>query len=567
MRETLAKTTGDSRSFLSPFRGRLFQEPVRAALLIFKRFPRLKQRSQAARDGLGVVAHPAQYRAKMAQKIPSSASLQPQAVKPMASDPSPRLWARRNALHTCTCVSARCLPRVTEGLDCKPLGPREVLLRKGFARPISDRQMRDADGGNEYDAVKDVDQQHTAAKPIAGHPSSTGRAIVTLTAWSCPVSFNNRLCLVEMALWEAEDYGIIADRACWAMFAVTTVIVILRICCRVFFGQGKLGGLGSDDYITVFCVLITLVTCIVITIGSSHGLGRHMLTLEPDERVQALKWNVIISSILIWTFSLPKFAIIAILKRILDYGLKTTIVFWGLAISSQACILATSIWWFKQCDPVEYGWDRSIDGTCSDVSVLADLGYFTSAYSAFLDIFFALYPIPFIMRLNMPLKSRIAVSTALGLSVLACIISIYKLTIFGDVFKILNVDPTYPVPYLDILGLAEGCILIVCASLPTLGPLFRLARGKLTTLNSSRGRSEQPGTSNQGIPSENSDRWANLRGHKLDDPEHGSTGMGSSVDDIPLVSSSRDAQRPSNDIYKTVEVTVDSVRHPSHRVG
>lgn len=25
-----------------------------------------------------------------------------------------------------------------------------------------------------------------------------------------------------MALWQTEDYGAIADRACWAMFAVTT---------------------------------------------------------------------------------------------------------------------------------------------------------------------------------------------------------------------------------------------------------------------------------------------------------------------------------------------------------
>jgi len=102
---------------------------------------------------------------------------------------------------------------------------------------------------------------------------------------------------------------------------------------------------------------------------------------------------------------------------------------------------------------VEYGWNRSIDGTCAPISVLADLGYFTSAYSAFLDIFFALYPIPLIMRLNMPLKSRIAVSIALGLSALACIVSIYKLAIFGQVFEILAVDPTCMPSLLDRQGI------------------------------------------------------------------------------------------------------------------
>jgi hypothetical protein len=60
------------------------------------------------------------------------------------------------------------------------------------------------------------------------------------------------------------------------------------------------------------------------------------------------------------------------------------------------------------------------------------LGYFTSAYSAFLDVLFALYPIPFIMRLNMPPKKA---PMALGLSIVAFILTIYKLlTIFGEFF-------------------------------------------------------------------------------------------------------------------------------------
>jgi hypothetical protein len=206
--------------------------------------------------------------------------------------------------------------------------------------------------------------------------------------------------------------------------------------------RGPHGGIGLDDYITVFCVLVLLVTCVLVSIGSSHGLGRHMSTLTPEEIVQAGRWNVVISSVLIWSFSLPKFAMIAILKRILNYGTKTTIAFWFLALSSQACILATSVWWWMQCTPIERGWDRTVEGTCAPVSVLANLGYFTSAYSAFLDIFYAMYPIPFVMRLNMPLKSRVAVSVALALSALACIVSIYKLAIFGSIFEILAVDPT-----------------------------------------------------------------------------------------------------------------------------
>jgi hypothetical protein len=221
------------------------------------------------------------------------------------------------------------------------------------------------------------------------------------------------------------------------------VVVGLRVFCRAYYAKARGSGLGLDDYITLACLAVFLATCILITIGSHYGLGKHFATLSPEQIVPALKYNVVVSAVLIWTFSLPKFAMISILQRILSPGIKTTVAFWALGLSSQACILATSVWWFKQCDPVEYGWDRSIPGgSCAPVSILANLGYFTSAYSAFLDVFFALYPIPFIMRLNMPLKTRIAVATAMGLSVLACVVSIYKLAIFGQIFEILAVDPT-----------------------------------------------------------------------------------------------------------------------------
>lgn len=60
------------------------------------------------------------------------------------------------------------------------------------------------------------------------------------------------------------------------------------------------------------------------------------------------------------------------------------------------------------------------------------------------------------MRLNMPLRSRLAVSFALGLSVLACIVSIYKLAIFGEIFAILEKDPTCKSPLLKLTFLCEG---------------------------------------------------------------------------------------------------------------
>ncbi|RYP29173.1 hypothetical protein DL767_006866 [Monosporascus sp. MG133] len=366
-----------------------------------------------------------------------------------------------------------------------------------------------------------------------------------------------------MGRWEAEDYGVLADRACWTMFGFTAVVVGLRIYSRTLNGRNKQhGGLGLDDYITIGCLVLFLATCVLINIGSHYGLGKHFGDVPKEDLEMALKYNVIISAVLIWTFSLPKFVIIATLKRILDYGTKTTILFWALALSSQACILATSVWWFVQCKPVEYGWNKvTIEGECADVSVLANLGYFTSAYSAFLDVFFALYPIPFIMRLNMPLKGRVAMSSALSLSILACVVSIYKLAIFGEVFTILRQDPTYPVPYLDILGMAEGFVLVTAASLPTLGPVFRVAKGKFTSAHRSRSvsHSQLDAGSKDHSRAMSSNNWDNFKGHRLEDPAS-SIGTRPSLDDIPLVTTSRAGrnQNERKDIQKTMEESISS---------
>ncbi|KAL2258298.1 hypothetical protein VTK26DRAFT_8434 [Humicola hyalothermophila] len=379
-----------------------------------------------------------------------------------------------------------------------------------------------------------------------------------------------------MGPWEEDDHGVVLDRASWSMFAVTAVVVGLRVFCRARYGTSTTGGgLGMDDYITLFCLAVFLVTCILLAIGSHYGLGKHYDDVPPENIPHALKMNVVIGSVMVWMFSLPKFAMISILQRILDPGIKTTIMFWALGITSQACILAASVWWWRQCNPPEKQWDNTVEGTCAPLSVMSNMGYFVSAYSAFLDVFFALYPVPFIMRLNMPLRIRIRISVAIGLSALACFVSVYKLAIFGQVFKIMENDPTYPVSYLNLLGVAEGCILLVCASLPTLGPIYRAARNGLSSVSNSTGQmSRTQGEGSHGLSAGGSRNWDSFKGHKLDSDNEGpsSLHLRPSFDAVPLVTSTKmnnSAQDPDAiemvGIQKTVEVSVSSENYNGER--
>lgn len=93
-----------------------------------------------------------------------------------------------------------------------------------------------------------------------------------------------------------------------------------------------------------------------------------------------------------------------------------------------------------------------------------------------------------------------------------------------------------PVPYLDILGVAEGSINLICASLPTLGPLFRFARGTFTSRGSNRSMLSQSNDDTEGQPNDiNNGNWIKVKSNKLEDLERESTGVASTTDDIPLV--------------------------------
>lgn len=61
-----------------------------------------------------------------------------------------------------------------------------------------------------------------------------------------------------------------------------------------------------------------------------------------------------------------------------------------------------------QCQPVEFFWDKSLNGSCLDMEIIIALTYLYSAFSVICDFTFALLPIALIWKLNMDKRSKIA---------------------------------------------------------------------------------------------------------------------------------------------------------------
>lgn len=269
-----------------------------------------------------------------------------------------------------------------------------------------------------------------------------------------------------MSIWETEDLGDFSMKVSWALFGPAfrklvqmlpkaaslhcltrmlpyTVTFALRAYCRLQYTPRQGGGLYIDDFITLACLIVLFLFCILVTVAHEYGSGKHYVTLSAADQVQAIKWNAVLLAVTPWICTLPKFAIITTLSRILNYGTKTKVAFWGLALSSQATVLALMILGLAQCNPTAYQWDKSIQGGwCVDPNIYIDFAYVVYIYSTVLDVFFALYPVPFVMRLNMPISVRLGVAVSLSLSWGGFAISVYKFTIFPHLAALLPTDPS-----------------------------------------------------------------------------------------------------------------------------
>lgn len=222
-----------------------------------------------------------------------------------------------------------------------------------------------------------------------------------------------------------------------------TVSFGLRVVCRLRYSPRLGGGLYQDDFITLASLLVLLLFCILLTVSLPFGVGRHYNTLSASHKIESLRWNVILNCITPWICTLPKFAIISTLQRILPFGLRTRVVLWSLAVSSQVTVFALMIWQVAQCKPVAFQWDSSIEGgTCANPLIYVRLAWAVYIYSTLLDVLFALYPVPFIMRLGMPLGVRLGVAIPMSLSLVGFAISIYKFSILDRLIAIFATDPS-----------------------------------------------------------------------------------------------------------------------------
>ena len=171
-----------------------------------------------------------------------------------------------------------------------------------------------------------------------------------------------------------------------------------------------------------------------VTISMGYGQHlHHLLEEDPVNTVALGRLLIILQAIGLWTFTLPKLPVVALLVRLFGTKKRVAIILYSMVIVLILLVFVMTITTFAQCTPIERNWNPTITaGSCWDHNINLSLGYLAGgretyglkyriwltgilAYSAFLDFVYAIYPIVQVSKLQMERSRQILIAASLSL--------------------------------------------------------------------------------------------------------------------------------------------------------
>ncbi|KFA70149.1 hypothetical protein S40285_06606 [Stachybotrys chlorohalonatus IBT 40285] len=281
----------------------------------------------------------------------------------------------------------------------------------------------------------------------------------------------------EYDAWAAENNGPWILITCWVVTGVSTLFVLGRVYVRGFL-QGKL---QQDDYWTILAQTARIAhtgnqVCGYISTGLStaavaSGNGRHFATLTQDQQESAVLWTTAAFCPGVMSFGLPKMAVVYLLTRLLNPSRWHMFFLWWQAIWCQLTLLATVGVLIGRCRPAYSLWNFDVPGECFPNHILVSYCIYAGCFSAFVDLYLAIYPSIVLFQLQMSIKKKIALSVALGIGSVSGIVAIYKTT---RIPSLGSPDFSYDTSDLVVWTVIEGSTIMIASSIPILQPLLEL---------------------------------------------------------------------------------------------
>lgn len=272
----------------------------------------------------------------------------------------------------------------------------------------------------------------------------------------------------------------------WTLFAVTLLVLILRIVGEVFIVRS----FKLPSWIAVLAFLMASVSQVMVALAIHNGLGRHIQSLSHDQNnlVQTYIWQAQPLQLLANTTGKISIAALLVTLHGPKHAKARKIFVWS-TIALQVIFMSASLGLiYSQCTPSQKLWRPDVPGTCNHRDRNRNFGYVQGSVSSLVDVALAIYPILLFWNLQIELAKKLSLSLLFAFGLVAATSAIMRTSKIGVVAQ--TKDLTYAVAELVLWNTIEMYFVLIGGSLPGLRPLFnkriRIPSNRDSTYDNSR---------------------------------------------------------------------------------
>ncbi|KAL6850757.1 hypothetical protein ACO1O0_007883 [Amphichorda felina] len=289
-----------------------------------------------------------------------------------------------------------------------------------------------------------------------------------------------------------EDKGTVVVAVSSLFIGLCTVAVALRFYARFI----RHVSLGLDDWMSAASLVFTVLYCISCMLAIPYGMGKHVWAVDPTKIWRVLQIGLFNALIYFISHFCIKLAILFFYRRVFTLRITWFKYAW------YAVLFYTTGWFISsffaglfQCFPPAFFWEQynpGLDpppkGSCGAAN--APLVIATSALNTGGDVLVFALPIAMLSRLQLNRANKISLFGVFATGAFAIAAGIVRLVITFSATE-LNADSTWITADIYMWTAVEAGVGLICACLPTTGPLFGLAVRRVTQVSSSRSRRSQ----------------------------------------------------------------------------
>ncbi|CZR68799.1 related to integral membrane protein pth11 [Phialocephala subalpina] len=257
-------------------------------------------------------------------------------------------------------------------------------------------------------------------------------------------------------------YGPIIIVTLWTETAIALIFMCMRLWTRIKINRV----VGWDDYLISFSCIMLIPYATAVTLAALKGLGRHSSELTLDHFIYIVRAEVIGQTFGIVGIATSKASVAAFLLRITIVNWHKWVLYIVLLSVSTSCFLC-ALFDYIRCEPIESIWNPTIESKCwMSAGGFTTLSLVVGVISAAADFVLAILPWFILWNLQMKRKEKTLIASSMSLGLFIIRTSTLERIAGGT-------DYSYETVGLILWNSTELTVTILCATIPTLRPLYK----------------------------------------------------------------------------------------------